>query len=252
MADKPASDVKIALLDIETAPIDGFAWEMFEANIVSVKHPSYMLCYSVKWLGDKTIHTHALPDYPAFRRDKRNDGALCRELWATLDAADIVIAHNGDSFDLKKINARFAVNKINPPSPFKTVDTLKVARRYFKFDSNKLDNLGNYLGLGRKLPHTGIHLWMECAAGNNRPAWKMMREYNARDIDLLEKVYLRLRPWMVGHPNLALYKNIVCCPACGSQNVQRRGFNVAKSRKTGRFHCRDCGSWYSGPVEKFP
>ena len=64
------------------------------------------------------------------------------------DEADVVIAHNGDKFDMRKANARFG--HYEPPMPVQQVDTLKVARKYFKFESNKLGDLGEHLGLGNK------------------------------------------------------------------------------------------------------
>jgi hypothetical protein len=44
-----------------------------------------------------------------------------------MDEADIICAHNGDAFDIKKINSRLITNGFKPPSPFKTIDTLKAA-----------------------------------------------------------------------------------------------------------------------------
>ena len=211
------SDAKIAFIDIETAPIDGFTWQMHEANVVSVKFPSYILCFSVKWADHKRISTYALPDYPNFAKDKRDDSKLAIALRNTLDTADIAIAHNGDSFDFKKIAARLIVHDIPPPSPFKTIDTLKAARKYFRVDSNRLNDIGGYLKVGEKLPHTGMHLWRGCMDGDP-DAWRVMKKYNARDVDLLEKVYLRLRPWIANHPNLNVFsgKATIACPSCQS------------------------------------
>lgn len=240
---------KIALIDIETAPINGLTWTMFEANVLHVIQPTYMLCFAVKWLGQKKTKTYALCDYPEFAIDKTNDKPLVQDIWNILDQADIVIAHNGDSFDIKKINARMIVHGLKPPSPFKTVDTLKFARRTFKFDSNKLDNIGRYLQVGRKIPHTGMALWLGCMNGDAK-SWKVMRRYNAQDVDLLESVYLKLRPWAENHPKLTAYDGRSGCPKCLSPRMQRRGVRVQKTRKYERFQCQDCGSWDTGAIVK--
>src|ERR1700719_3656227 len=118
-----------------------------------------MLSFAYKIAGEKKVHTRCLADYPGYKKNTEDDKALVTDLWTIFDQADIQIGHNADKFDIKKSNARFLMHKLNPPSPYKTVDTLKIARRAFKLDSNKLDDLGYYLGLGRKLPHTGFHLW---------------------------------------------------------------------------------------------
>lgn len=243
--------MKIALLDIETAPNLGWVWGMWEQNVIDFKKSWYMLSFSVKWLGDKRGKTYALPDFgPQYNKDPECDKALVKELWKVLDEADIVIAHNGDAFDIKKSNARFIAHNLPPPRPFKTIDTLKIARRHFKFDSNKLDNLGQYLGVGRKMPHTGKHLWLGCMRGEPR-AWRMMRRYNAADVELLERVYLRLRPWATTHPNLNNYTRACGCPTCQSKNIHKRGFQVTRRGKYPRLHCQDCGAWSRGdPYER--
>lgn len=236
---------KIAFIDIETAPIIMAAWTVFEANAVWVERDTYIMSVAVRWADQKKTKTYALPDYPRYRRDRHADKDLCRDLFEILDSADVVVAHNGDAFDIKKINSRLIVNGFSPPSSYKTIDTLKIARRVFKFDSNKLDNLGRYLGEGRKIPNTGAALWRGCVDGDER-SWRTMRRYNAKDVDLLVGVYERLKAWAPNHPDLRLYDNRPGCPTCRSPNVVRRGFIYTKARKNERYQCRDCASWFSG------
>ena len=240
---------KIALWDIETAPNLSWIWGKWEQNALDTQVPGYFLCFAWKWLDEAKITTYALPDYPAFKRCKEDDKALIKQLWRLLDEADIVIAHNGDAFDIKKANARFLSYGLPPPSPYKTIDTLKIARRYFKFDSNKLDDLGKSLGVGRKLPHTGFHLWRGCMAGDEK-SWTLMRKYNAQDVKLLERVYERLKPWAQNHPDLRIYEDRAGCPSCLSPQVQRRGFRIALKKKRQSYHCQNCGHWFCGGIIK--
>jgi DNA polymerase elongation subunit (family B) len=239
---------RVALLDIETAPIKAFAWDMFETNLAHVIEPTFMLSFAYKWLGQDKVHTRALCDYPGYSKNKINDKALVSDLWDVLDRADIVIAHNGDAFDIKKTNARFIVHGLSPPTPFKSIDTLKIARQSFRFDSNKLDNIGRYLQVGKKLAHTGIHLWLGCMDGD-MASWRMMKRYNAQDVRLLEQVYEKLKPWAKSHPMLTAYapQKKLACPTCLSHDVISRGWNIAKFRKTPRLQCKGCGHWFSGP-----
>jgi uncharacterized protein YprB with RNaseH-like and TPR domain len=243
-----SAEPRIVFLDIETAPITGLAWTMFEANLIHVTDPTFLLCYGIKWADGKNVRVRALCDLPNYKKNKKTDKGLVRELWDVLDRADIVIAHNGDAFDIKKINARFAVHGLKPPSPYKTVDTLKVARRYFKFDSNKLDNIGRYLEVGRKLPNTGKDLWIGCMAGN-QVAWRMMKQYNKQDVLLLERVYHKIKAWSDSHPVLTAYHPMqeMACPTCLSTHVQRNGWKIARFKKSPRFHCQSCGHWFLGP-----
>ena len=241
--------VRIAFFDIENAPNLSWVWGKWEQNALDTLIPSYFLCFAWKWADKKKVTTYALPDYSNFKKCKEDDTALIKQLWHLLDEADIIIAHNGDAFDIKKANARFLSIGLLPPSPYKTIDTLKIARREFKFDSNKLDDLGKSLGVGRKLPHTGFHLWRGCMQGC-AASWKLMRKYNAQDVTLLERVYERLKPWAKNHPDLRIYEDKTGCPSCLSTNVQRRGFRIALKKKRQSYQCQDCGHWYCGDIIK--
>jgi DNA polymerase elongation subunit (family B) len=238
---------KVLLVDIETAPLVSWNWGVYEQNAIDVKTSWYMLSFAAKWLGDKKVKTWALPDYSNYKKNKEDDSALVGELWKLYDTADVVVAHNGDRFDIKKSNARFIKHGFKPPAPYKQIDTLKVARARFAFTSNRLNDLAKYLQIGQKLPHTGFHLWQGCMTGDAK-SWALMRKYNAHDVELLEQVYLRIRPWMTNHPDLTLYGDKIGCPSCQSSKIQRRGFNVARSRRTPRFQCMDCGGWWAGKV----
>jgi hypothetical protein len=240
---------RVAYIDIETAPITALAWTMFDTNLIHVIEPTYILCYAIKWMGQSRIRTRALCDYPGYAKNRITDKALAGDLWKDLDQADIVIAHNGDAFDVKKINSRLVVHGFSQPSPFRTIDTLKIARRNFKFDSNKLDNIGRYLDVGRKLPHTGKDLWIGCMNGDAK-SWRVMRKYNAQDVALLERVYEKIKSWDKSHPCMTAYDGVKGCPVCRSVDIQKRGFNVTKARKTQRIQCQSCGAWSVGDTIK--
>lgn len=238
----PKYGQKILLFDIETSPLISYTWGIWEQDVIEVKEEWFILCFAYKWLGEKTTHIVALPDFKEYKKSKKDDKALVEELWKLFDKAEVIIAHNGDSFDIKKSNARFIFHGLEPPSTYKTVDTLKIARRHFKFDSNKLDALGQYLKLGRKLPHTGKHLWFGCMDGD--PAsWKLMKAYNIQDVILLEKVYYKLRGWDTSsqvNMNLIL-GSIQNCPRCGSDQIIKSGFKYTATTTYQTYKCLNCG-----------
>lgn len=240
--------VKILLIDIETAPSLGWVWQKYDANVIDFKSNWYVLSYAYKWLGDTEVQTKGLIDFPGYKRDRENDKQLMKSLWKLMDEADVIVAHNGNSFDLPKINTRFLTHGMQPPTPYQTVDTLKIARKVFAFESNKLDDLGRYLGVGRKLPNTGFHLWRGCMEGDPG-SWEKMKEYNAHDVELLEKVYFIVRAWDKNHP-LVNRGEIENCPKCGANKVQRRGFEYTLLRKKQRYQCRTCHGWYCGSAQK--
>jgi hypothetical protein len=253
------SSPRVAFFDVENTPSIGYFWgNLWETSIIEVTEPWYMLSFSYKWLGENKIHCRALPDYPLYKKDTKNDKSLIEDLHDLFDEADVLIAHNGDRFDIRKSNARFLMHGLRPPSPSKSIDTLKAARRFFHFQSNKLDDLARYLKVGRKLPHTGFDLWKRCMGEKyDKAAWDMMRKYNKHDVHpLLEGVYNKLKPYMTNHPDLTIYDDRPGCPTCQSTRVHRRGFEVSRKRKYRKYHCGNCGKWFQGalikPGEKVP
>jgi hypothetical protein len=241
---------RVLFYDLENAPSLGWYYDRYrEGNIVADEQDWFLLSFAWQWADEKKVHCKALCDYPGYSKNRTDDRHLIKDLHKLFDEADILVAHNGDRFDKRKANTRFLSCGLTPPSPYKTIDTLKIARTQFAIGSNKLESLGHFLGLGGKLPTTGWHLWRKCIDGDTK-AWATLKRYNRRDVSLLREVYDRLKPWAPSHPDLRAYESRGGCPVCQSQNVQMRGFNVAKTRKTQRFQCRDCGHWYSGAIIK--
>jgi DNA polymerase elongation subunit (family B) len=222
-------------------------WEKYETNVIDFKVEWYLLCFAYRWLGGK-VQTYALPDFKNYRPGSEDDRELVKELWKLFDEADIIIAHNGDHFDIRKANARFTYHNLSPPSPYKTVDTLKVARKYFNFTSNKLDDLAKHLGYGRKIPHTGFNLWQGCMRGDPK-SWKLMVKYNRHDVVLLAKIYKHFLPWITSHPNVSVLSGERDgCPNCASPNLEKRGLGINQITKYQRLRCQDCGAWSKGKL----
>lgn len=178
----------------------------------------------------------------------QSEEELLKKLHEILCEANVVIAHNGDSFDIKKINARFIIHRIGPPTPYKTIDTKKVAKSIASFDSNSLNNLGIDLDEGEKIKHRGFDMWEGCMAGVESD-WLDMESYNKMDVILLEKVYLRLLPWIKNHPNLSAYSDRPSCPRCMSPTItQSRGAYLSNSKVYKRYQCMGCGGWIRDKV----
>lgn len=216
--DEESKKVKILILDIETSPMQAYVWKRWKENISLDQTISewFILCWSAKWLGENEVFGDCLTPEEI---QEENDQRICYSLWKALNEAQIVIAHNGSKFDIPKINSRFVVNGFLPPSPYRQIDTLEVSKRTFGFSSNKLDALAGYFGIEHKDP-TDFKLWKRCMQGDTA-ALKYMFNYNMKDVEILEKVYLVLRPWIKNHPNLATITMTTdnICPVCGSKDI---------------------------------
>lgn len=237
---------KILLWDIETSPIISYTWGLFDQNIGlnQIKDDWSILSFAAKWL-DKTKVMYA---DVSKQKNKRDDKTVVKKIWKLLDEADIVVTQNGRKFDSKKANARFIKHRLPPPSPYRHIDTLVLAKKSFAFTSNKLEFMTGFLvPTAKKDSHKefpGFELWKECLAGNPK-AWKAMKEYNIRDVIALESLYKILAPWGTG-VDFSVHSNEdhpIC--NCGSDNLQCRGYNHTNSGRFQRFQCQDCGAWSS-------
>jgi len=249
--DMKTGGMKVLLFDIETAPNLAYVWGKYEQNVISFVEEHYMLSFAYMWLDDEKVKVKALPDYKGYKPNKCCDKALVKDLWDLFNTADVVVAHNGNAFDIKMANGFFMRNGMPPPKPFKTIDTLLVARNKCKFNSNKLDDLGDLLGLGRKVNTGGFGLWLGCMQGDKK-AWTKMKKYNGQDVVLLKKVYLKLRPWMTNHPNFNLLKEDAgdACPVCLGVKLHNRGYGYTLTTKYKRYQCQNCGKWSRGKTER--
>jgi len=131
--------MKIILWDVETAPLIVTSWGLFKPFLSheNIIEDSSLICAAWKTYGEKEIESVAIN-----AANPRNDLKVVKTLRAALASADVLVGHNGDKFDLKVFNARLACHGLDPLPPIKTIDTLKVARKYFRFTSNRLDYLG--------------------------------------------------------------------------------------------------------------
>ena len=243
-----ARKAKILFLDIETLPNISYTWGKYEQNVIAFKQEGCLATYAAKWAGGR-VFSKSLPDYEDYKAGSYDDSKLTADLWALFDEAEIIVAHNGDQFDIKKTNARFLFHRLQPPSPYKTVDTKKMAKRVARFNSNKLDDLGEHLGEGRKLK-TDFELWLGCINGDKK-SWSKMCRYNERDVILLEKVYTRLLGWSKNHPNLGTMAGEFCCPKCGSKAMKSHGMQFTTTMKYRRLQCQNCGGWSRENINGF-
>jgi predicted RNA-binding Zn-ribbon protein involved in translation (DUF1610 family) len=239
MSKSVAKRPRILFLDIETFPNIAYVWGKYEQNVIRYTRETCLATFSAKWQGESKMISRGLDDYPGYKAGSYDDTLLVKDLWKLFDEADMIVAHNGDQFDIKVSQARFIFHKLNPPTPFKTVDTKKVAKGAFKFNSNKMDDIGSLLGLGRKIK-TDFDLWEGCINGDP-VMWARMKRYNNYDVTLLERLYNRMLPWADKHPNFTTGE--VACPKCGSFDINYRGTQRAVTRSYNRFQCQKCGGW---------
>jgi len=241
MSDSP----RIVVWDIETTHNIAAIFRLFDdfTSHENILQERYIVCAAWKVLGEKQVHSVSTLDDPKrYAKNPHDDKHVVETLHKVLSEADVIIAHNGDGYDIKFAEGRMLAHGLSPLPPIPSIDTLKVAKLRLLLNSNKLDYLGRYLGLGKKIP-TRNELWLRVLAGEKKAVQEMVK-YNKYDVILLEKVFLKLRPYAANHINRQLFGHTKGCPRCGSKHVQSRGTHKAISRTYNRFQCVDCGGWY--------
>ena len=182
--------MKTLFLDIETTPMQVYAWGLWDQNISidQIIKSTEMLCFGARWLGEKKVI------FKSVHHDGKEE--MLEELHKLMDEADVLVGWNSAAFDHKHINREFLENDMVPPSPTKDLDLMSITKANFLFPSNKLDYVAQKLEVGAKVKHSGFKLWLDCMAGDKK-AWKNMKEYQIQDVNLLVDLYDILLPWFV-------------------------------------------------------
>jgi DNA polymerase elongation subunit (family B) len=197
---------RVLIYDIETAPLLGYCWSLWDNNIGlnQIHSDWHVLSWAAKWMGEEDVYYEDQRNVKNVEDDKE----LLQGIWKLLDECDFVITQNGKKFDQKKLNARFVIHGMKPPSTYRHIDVLQIAKAQFGFTSNKLEYMTKTLCKKyKKSGHakfSGFELWSECLRGNIE-AWSEMEDYNILDILSLEELYSIISPWDGKLPNFAVY-----------------------------------------------
>lgn len=173
--------------DLEVSANIVFSWRIghnIDLSPDNIIQERAIICACYKWEGETKVHS--------LKWDKGDDKELLEKFAKIIDSADEVITQNGDAFDIKWLRTRCIYHGIPVSPKFNSIDTLKMARAGFKFNSNKLDYMGQYLSLGKKIK-TEYNLWKEIMLNNNSDSMKKMVDYCKQDVNLLESVYQKLQ-----------------------------------------------------------
>lgn len=232
--------MKILFLDIETTPITAHTWGLWEQNIGlnQILSSTEMMCFGAMWHGSRQV------TFRSIHHDGKQE--MLKEVHKLLDEADVLVGWNSANFDSKHLKRELLQADMLPPSPYKELDLMRVVKSQFKFPSNKLDYVANTLGVGSKVKHSGFDLWLGCMAGDEK-SWKQMKKYQIQDVRLLVDLYERLKPWIKNHPSVPLHDGLLTgCVACGSSELQRRGYEHTATTTYQRYQCQKCGKWMRG------
>lgn len=225
---------KILFLDIETKLAEVYTFGIRDQHIThkQIKTHGGISCVGMKLSGTRKVTV--LSEW------QHGYGEMLRLTHKALCECDAVATYNGAKFDIPKLSGAFMVAGLPPLPKLTQIDIYKAVRK-MGFICNKLDYIAPLLGLGQKVKHEGMELWIKVLAGDEKAQAKMAR-YCAGDVRLTEDLYNRVRPYVTDHPHLTNSS----CPNCGGNHAQRRGYHITRTFKTERLQCQECGSWRQG------
>jgi len=229
--------------DIETSPNIGLFWEAgFKKNITTdnIIKERAIICICYKWEDEKEI-------YSLQWDSKQNDKAMLTKFIEVANTSNEMVGHNGDKFDLAWIRTRCLFHKIDMFPTYVTIDTLKIARSKFRFQSNRLNYIAEFLGLGGKIK-TEYNLWKDILLKNDKVAMEKMIKYCKKDVTLLEQVFKALRGHMIPktHYGVVFGADRGTCPECGSEDLTRNNKVITATGLTRiQYKCKTCNHYHS-------
>ncbi len=229
----------VLYIDIDTTPILAWNWMAYgDQNALKIEQDWKLLGFCYAW-GDGKVQS-VYPEAEAYWDSTQTQGSMISACYDLFDEAAVVVAHNGDRFDIRKMRAKFIEHGLLPHSPILSIDTMKIARREFGFSRNSLDHVATLFGFGGKYKHSGYQMWTGCMEGVPE-YWDEMEHYNDIDVVKLRQVYLHMRAWDTRHPNVGLGES---CSKCGSFDLMKRGMKSMKSGlKRQQYQCNNCGGY---------
>lgn len=197
------------------------------------------ICAAWRWYGTKRT------EFASEWDDGRDE--MLQRIWDAYDRAELLYGHNVAGFDTKNLNAEWLTLGLSAPSPFKTLDTLKEARKTFGFESNTLASLTQRLGIATKTDKYNVEMARAAVAGDKTQQRKI-RAYNVGDIDASEAFVDRLRGWIPGHPHnvVGTIDDRPTCNQCWGDNLVRTGTKLAQQIVYVLYRCQDCGGNVQG------
>lgn len=242
-----SAEPKIIIWDLETlsnlTEVMKFMPRMYEYCTLRASL-STIICFGYKQLGWKNSKCINAWDFPNWQKDVNDDYEICSAAYDILKDADAIVTHNGKNFDYKFLNARLVYHGLPTLPRMPHVDTCQVSRKKLFLASNRLNDLAKFLSVEQKLDNGGWDLWVK-VLNRDKPSMDLMTRYCKQDVQVLEKVFLRLRGVCDDLPNHNLFKkDQKRCPKCGASRIKKHGKYLTKTKSYQRYLCMPCGSTF--------
>lgn len=237
------NQLNVLFIDLELTHAIYYAYPSKREQYLSASNiiqDQFCICASWTWNNDKDVNVIKISDdKKRFKSNFRNDYVVAKKIHELMEEADIIVAHNGDKFDIKHSNALFIKHGLTPVPKTKTIDTLKVAKKYFAFPGNSLDQLSKRFGSTGKNQKPD---WFKLAEGN-LDAINTAAVYCKNDVKELRFIFEKMRPFIESFPGPRRFiDEIKYCDACNSKRLENWGLKQFGGQPYYRVKCLECGA----------
>ncbi len=230
-------------IDIETSFNIGAFWKAgygLDIDYKNIIRERDIICIAWKWQDEKQIK------YLTWDKNQ-NSREMIKKIIPVLDLADEIIGHNIARYDIPWIKT-MAIKYGFPFNPhYRLIDTCVFAQKKLHLNSNKLDYIADFFGIGHK-KKTEFDLWKRVVINKEKEALDYMIKYCKWDVVLAEKIYEPISLCMAARTHVGVESGgeKYSCPHCGSARVV---CNKTRPTATGilkhQMQCRKCGRYYT-------
>lgn len=242
---------RILYFDIETTItiFAGFILGKQNLNHTQILKRPQVMCISWAWNDEPVRHsTFDLKKYNLLSKDDDADYELLRKFSQEYSKADLIVGQNSEWFDVPWLRSRIIRHRLPPLPDILHDDTYKQTQKSVRYISHKLEDVGDFLGYGKKADHgNGMDWWIQIAYGNKKILKEMVR-YCDEDVEKLRKIYKHQLPYVKSKLNMAAFQEDICCtsPTCGSKDIIKDGYRRTLVGKFQRYRCNTCGNSFPG------
>lgn len=158
-----------------------------------------ILCACIKSSKARGIITYRIDetDYSTWSRGKRGvDKNLVRAISDELESHDVLVAHNGQNFDLPMIRTRQVRWRQRRLPDMKVVDPWLIAKRKFRLKSNSLGRIADYLGITDRKTPLDMSTWAAAMNDGDRRALNDIVRHCQADVRVLDGVFDLVKPFV--------------------------------------------------------
>lgn len=176
--------ISTAVFDLETSDLEADKGIILCACIKSSKHN--------KMITIRTDDTN-----PGWKKGFRgNDKETVQQIAGVLADHDLLVAHNGNRFDVPFVRTRLLRWGLPRLPELKLVDPMLIAFRKLRLRSNGLGNISDHLGISDRKTPLYLSLWMDAILNGSRKSMDKIVEHCVADVNVLEGVLNVVKPYI--------------------------------------------------------